>query len=122
MMASLLLNGESIMKKRILTILLATTAAISFASYAEGPDKAGKGKSHPEKQVEVMDDDEKGDHGDKVKEQERRRERQDDPQGLEKQREKKSEQVQKELGHGSEQGQESREQHRKKWWKFWGDE
>ena len=109
------------MKKRILTILLATTAAIPFASYAEGPGKAGKGNSHPDKQVEVMGD-EKGDHGDKVKEQERLKERQDDPQGLEKQREKKSDQVQKELGRGSEQGQESREQHRRKWWKFWGDE
>ncbi len=38
--------------------------------------------------------------------------------GLEKQREKKSEKVQKELGKGSEQGQESRKK-RKKWWKFW---
>jgi hypothetical protein len=31
----------------------------------------------------------------------------------------KSEQVQKELGKGSEEGQEAREM-RKKWWKFWG--
>jgi hypothetical protein len=31
----------------------------------------------------------------------------------------KSEQVQKELGKGSEKGQEAREM-RKKWWKFWG--
>ena len=38
--------------------------------------------------------------------------------GLEKQREKKSAHVQKELGKGSAQGQEARQQ-RKKWWKFW---
>ncbi|MDL2124450.1 MAG: hypothetical protein LWX51_15555, partial [Deltaproteobacteria bacterium] len=31
----------------------------------------------------------------------------------------KFEQVQKELGKGSEEGQEAREM-RKKWWKFWG--
>jgi len=37
--------------------------------------------------------------------------------GLEKQGDKKSAQVQKELGNGSVQGQEARQQ-RKKWWKF----
>jgi hypothetical protein len=37
---------------------------------------------------------------------------------MEKQREMKSEQEQKELGKGSETGQEAREQ-RKKWWRFW---
>ena len=42
-------------------------------------------------------------------------------QGLEKQGEKKADQVQKELGRGSEQGQESRKS-QKKWWKFCGDE
>ncbi|MFC1467676.1 hypothetical protein ACFLQY_03175 [Verrucomicrobiota bacterium] len=41
--------------------------------------------------------------------------------GIEKQRVKKAEQVQKELGKGSERGQEAR-QKRKKWWKFWGGE
>ena len=40
-------------------------------------------------------------------------------QGTEKQRVKKAEQQQKELGKGSEQGQESRETHRRKWWRFW---
>lgn len=39
--------------------------------------------------------------------------------GLYKQRDMKMEQEQKELGRGSEQGQEMREQHRRKWWKFW---
>jgi hypothetical protein len=34
-------------------------------------------------------------------------------------REQKMEQEQKELGKGSTQGQTSREEHRKKWWKFW---
>lgn len=39
---------------------------------------------------------------------------------VEKQKEKKAEQVQKEAGKGSEKGQAMREEHRRKWWKFWG--
>ena len=40
-------------------------------------------------------------------------------QGLEKQREKKQEKIRKEIDKGSEQGQAAREEHSKKWWKFW---
>ena len=40
-------------------------------------------------------------------------------QGLEKQSEKKQEQIRKEIDKGSEQGQAAREEHSKKWWKFW---
>ena len=39
--------------------------------------------------------------------------------GLEKQRVKKDVEDQKETLKGSEQGQTTREEHRKKWWKFW---
>ncbi|HBB9985833.1 hypothetical protein [Vibrio parahaemolyticus] len=39
--------------------------------------------------------------------------------GFEKQKAKKADQVQNELGKGSEQGQEKREENSKKWWKFW---
>ncbi len=39
--------------------------------------------------------------------------------GLIKQREKKQEQERKELGKGSETGQQKREEHSRKWWKFW---
>jgi len=57
------------------------------------------------------------------REQERLRDRMESQEGMEnkgmeKQREMKAEQEQKELGKGSAQGQESREQ-RKKWWRFW---
>jgi Skp family chaperone for outer membrane proteins len=41
------------------------------------------------------------------------------PQGLEKQREKKMEQERTEKDKGSEQGQKMREEHSRKWWKFW---
>lgn len=39
--------------------------------------------------------------------------------GLAKQRHMKAGQAQKESGRGSEIGQEMREDHRRKWWKFW---
>lgn len=39
--------------------------------------------------------------------------------GLNKQRQKKAAQEQKELGRGSEKGQQSREEHSRKWWRFW---
>lgn len=39
--------------------------------------------------------------------------------GLAKQRDIKADQEQKELGRGSEQGQEAREEHSRKWWKIW---
>jgi hypothetical protein len=39
--------------------------------------------------------------------------------GLAKQREMKMEQERKELGKGSEQGQTMREEHSRKWWRFW---
>lgn len=41
--------------------------------------------------------------------------------GLAKQREKKASQDQKELSRGSEQGQKTREENSRKWWKFWGE-
>ena len=43
----------------------------------------------------------------------------DGPPGLAKQAEKKMEQERKELGKGSETGQQKREEHSRKWWKFW---
>ena len=44
-----------------------------------------------------------------------------DKRGLEKQREMKMDQEQKELGKGSEKGQEMREQNSRKWWQIWGE-
>ena len=43
----------------------------------------------------------------------------DESTGLGKQREEKMEQERKELGKGSETGQQKREEHSRKWWKFW---
>ena len=42
-----------------------------------------------------------------------------EPKGREMQQEKKMNQERKELGQGSEQGQQKREEHSRKWWRFW---
>ncbi|MBV1932495.1 MAG: hypothetical protein KUG71_12360 [Porticoccaceae bacterium] len=57
----------------------------------------------------------------KSKEMESKREHRgdDDASGLAKQREMKINQEQKELGRGSEKGQEAREENSRKWWKIW---
>ncbi len=61
-------------------------------------------------------------HKEKSLEKAPRREREEDSAaGLEKQRDRKADQEQKELGQGSEQGQAAREEHSRKWWKFWGE-
>lgn len=43
-----------------------------------------------------------------------------EPKDIDKQH--KMDQQRKELGKGSEQGQKSREEHSRKWWKFWGND
>ncbi len=108
------------MKTFLISLFL--SVFISAPTFAAKPEWAGKGKPTA-KQKEMY----KGTRGgkadgidfgrteDKIKEGTSTKLK-----GLEKQRQKKSEQVQKELGKGSEKGQESREQ-RKKWWKFWGE-
>ena len=51
--------------------------------------------------------------------QEHKEELQEKQKDLEKQKQKKAEQERNELNKGSEKGQEMREEHSKKWWKFW---
>jgi Skp family chaperone for outer membrane proteins len=67
-------------------------------------------KDRDEKALERMD---KARHRDEMKTEET------SPQGLEKQQEKKMEQERTEKDKGSEQGQKMREEHSRKWWKFW---
>jgi len=40
---------------------------------------------------------------------------------MQKQQTKKAEEMKKEAGKGSEKGQAMRQEHSKKWWKFWGE-
>lgn len=105
----------------VLTALLFTVSV----SEAKGPPE-GKGGGRPEdkatalqKGVETEADDAK--EKAKEKAEELRRTADNMPKGLEKQKAKKSEQVQKELDKGSEKGKEMRQEHSRKWWKFWGN-
>lgn len=60
------------------------------------------------------------DYGNKEKREKKYKEYDDDDKGsMERQREMKEEQERKELGKGAEQGQDSREEHSRKWWRFW---
>lgn len=47
---------------------------------------------------------------------------QEQAEALQKQQAKKTEELKKEAAKGSAQGQAMREEHSKKWWKFWGSE
>lgn len=93
-------------------------------------DKSSDSKYRKEEKVREHRDDE--DAKERREEHEERREREekayrehqnnnDTPAGLAKQRDKKTVQEQKELGRGSEQGQKSREENSRKWWKLWGE-
>ena len=105
------------MKKSIIVLLAA--GLIAIPAIADKPEWAGKGKptdaekAHHKAEMTAKGDDKE--HEKKLKERKNKEKR-----GLETQHEKKSQQAQKELGKGSDKGQESREQ-RKKWWKFWGE-
>lgn len=114
---------------KILVVFISLIVGFGSAqlALAKKPDDAG-GKSAMKEHKSEMKEMHKGDRDDdfdddekKIKDKakkERGRDH-DDGAGLAKQREKKAEQERKELGKGSEQGQASREEHSRKWWKFW---
>jgi len=126
------------MKKKIGVLAIAATVALGSANIALAKPDAEKMKGaghhhemeeakdkHHDKKDKMRDkaktdaDDEFDRHDDEGKF--KGKEKGDMPSGLAKQREKKAGQEQKELGKGSEQGQASREEHSRKWWKFWGE-
>lgn len=105
-----------------LVVFLYSTSAL-----AEKPEQAGSGKLTAEQKAlrkpMTKAKDEMEREGNELKEKKLKKEKAyheegEKPKGLAKQYEKKSTQEQKELGKGSEQGQESSSK-KKKWWKFW---
>ena len=125
------------MKKKLVVGLVALFLAAS--ALAEKPEWAGEGKptaeqkeAHKAAMKATADYDDEDDYLDKEKnnkdkqKKEKKEKKLKDNQsedygelkGLDKQALKKSEQERKELGKGSETGQERREES-KKWWKFW---
>ena len=124
---------------------------LSMVSFADKPEWAGKGKPTEEQKEahrvamdaksDDMDDDldeerekaeKKMKKATKDKKEKMAREDDDDDEyyeddddrdasGMAKQAGKKADQERKELGKGSEKGQDMREENSRKWWKFWGE-
>lgn len=118
---------------RTLFLIFAVCFLVSGTAIAEKPEWAGKGKPTAEQKAahkNAMNAKEgieeiKNDTEDKVKEKKQKKNKTEKTlaegksvKGIEKQQEKKSSQVQKELGKGSDKGQEA-SRSKKKWWKFW---
>lgn len=124
---------------KILSIVVTALLMVAIPAGAEKPDWAGeqnasveckgaggptmKGTENADQYVE--DEGRKAKKNKGVKSKEKQLNKQENKQrdalkGQEKQKAKKSVQTQKELGKGSEKGQQARRE-RKKWWKFWGE-
>ena len=102
---------------------VALVALCSTQAYAEKSENSGMKKNQKKAQTYQRDiETQHGENQDGRRDGQGERGRPDiEGSGLEKQREKKMAQERKELGEGSEKGQEMREEHSRKWWKFWGE-
>lgn len=119
---------------QFITALLALLFAVPVSQAKGPPEGKGKGmaaetsdaeaiaekKAEEAKEAAEMKAEEAERQAEKMEK--ARKKKMEKAKGLEKQREKKAEQVQKELDKGSEKGKAMREEHRRKWWKFWGNE
>lgn len=112
------------MKRNLIALILLSVFVAPVM--ADKPEWAGKGKPTDEqKAVHKSAMEAKGDSDDddnRLKEKKEKKEKSSKLKGIEKQHAKKSEQEQMELERGSDKGKASREENRKKWWKFWGNE
>jgi hypothetical protein len=99
--------------KKCLIILIAVSFTFIGTANAEKPDWVSKKKAVKD-DMKVQKKEMKAYNDNELEKKEKKNK---EIKGLEKQREKKSAQIQKELGKGSAQGHEVRQQ-RKKWWKF----
>ncbi|WP_339640685.1 hypothetical protein [uncultured Porticoccus sp.] len=131
------------MKCTILSIAMVVLLGTGIASVtlAQKPEHAGSGKGVMKDGAPVVRGTEQSREKNMLKDMEQKREmteeqrRLRDPdrdehepreerdreeaRDMEKQREMKAEQQRKELGKGSEQGQDMRQEHSRKWWRFW---
>lgn len=100
---------------RILSFVLIAAALACALPEAQAKPQQGKGQP-----AEMQLQGGKAADEAAVKMEKAEMQKQEQMRAMEKQRAKKAEQVQKEAGKGSEKGQAMREEHRRKWWKFWG--
>ena len=119
-------TGDVRMNRNLIVLILLTVFVAPVM--ADKPEWAGNGKPTDEQKAahkSVMEA--KGDSDDddyRLNEKKQKKEKKDKSsklKGIEKQGAKKSEQEQKEVEKGSDKGQASREENRKKWWKLWGE-
>lgn len=115
-------------------ILIALSLFIfAFSLNAAKPDNAGKPSKQKtvQNQPEAQDSDSDAVKSKKKKEKKEKKEKEAkhsaDDDGVEETTGKsnnsdKSDAIRKEAGKGSETGQQHREAHSRKWWKFWGEE
>jgi hypothetical protein len=101
--------------KRLWLMLFTVLLIAGMTVQADGPGRKGKGGKPADLEELGTQKQEEAEEQLENKEKSIRK-------GFEKQKQKKSEQVQKELDKGSEQGKAMRQEHRRKWWKFWGSE
>ena len=125
---------------RGLPLLMAAALLASSAAYSEKPAWAGKNKGdmesremreerrdsmreEMEEHEEEMEErnEEMMEHEEEMREREKTMEDREarKQEKMEKLREKRGEEDRKEMGKGSEQGQSMREEHSRKWWRFW---
>ena len=119
-------TGDVRMNRNLIVLILLTVFVAPVM--ADKPEWAGNGKPTDEQKAahkSVMEA--KGDSDDddyRLNEKKQKKEKKDKSsklKGIEKQGAKKSEQEQKEVEKGSDKGQASREENRKKWWRVWGE-
>ena len=112
------------MNRNLIVLILLSVFVVPVM--ADKPEWAGKGKPTDEQKAAHKSAMEaKGDSDDddnRLKEKKEKKDKSSKLKGIEKQSAKKSEQELKELEKGSDKGKASREENRKKWWKFWGNE
>ena len=108
------------MNRNLIVLILLSVFVVPVM--ADKPEWAGKGKPTDEqKAVHKSAMEAKGDSDDDDIRLKEKKDKSSKLKGIEKQSAKKSEQEQKELEKGSDKGKTSREENRKKWWKFWGE-
>ena len=112
--------GDVGMNRNLIALILLSVFVAPVM--ADKPEWAGKGKPTDEqKAVHKSAMEAKGDSDDDDIRLKEKKDKSSKLKGIEKQSAKKSEQEQKELEKGSDKGKASREENRKKWWKFWGE-
>jgi predicted transglutaminase-like cysteine proteinase len=116
-MVSVLKNGGILMRYIATLILAASIFSVAAAKADDMPKMKMKGKMNAsvQKDAECKMDAAAKDAECTMEQ------KKEQMQKMKQKQMKKTEEMKKEAGKGSEQGQAMREEHSRKWWKFWGE-